>query len=140
MPDNFWAAHFKLFAQQKWAVIHSIITSGNFNDDNMHSIRKNLKDLFYNLTLYKGAEHKKLLHRITNGKSKQYFEELIDELGNFQNKCMAVSLLKPYQLNRVSQHDRELLEKIKKRWVKEKAGMKRLLVRQLKETITPIKN
>ncbi len=140
MPDNFLAADFKLFAQQKWSVIHSIIAEGNFNDNNLHSIRKNLKDLFYNLALYKGVEHKKLLHSIANGIEKQYFEELIDELGNFQNKCMAVCLLKPYQLSSVSQHNRELLEKIKKRWTKEKAGMKRLLVKQLKETITPIKN
>lgn len=139
MPNNFWVTHFKLFAQQKWAVIHSIITSGNFNDDNMHNIRKNLKDLFYNLALYKGVEHKKLLHSVANGKEEQYFEELIDELGNFQNKCMAVSLLKPYQLSRVSQHNWVLLEKIKKRWIKEKGGMKRLLVKQLKATITPLK-
>ena len=140
MPDNVWVTHFKLFAQQKWGVIHSIIAVENFNDDNMHSIRKNLKDLFYNLALHKGVEHKKLLHSIAKGKEEQYFEALINELGNFQNKCMAVSLLKPYYLSRVSQHNRELLEKIKKRWTKEKAGMKRLLVKQLKETITPIKN
>ncbi len=140
MPDNVWVRHFKLFAQQKWGVIHSIIAVENFNDDNMHSIRKNLKDLFYNLALHKGVEHKKLLHSIAKGKEEQYFEALINELGNFQNKCMAVSLLKSYYLSRVSQHNRELLEKIKKRWTKEKEGMKRLLVKQLKETITPIKN
>jgi len=126
---------FKLFAQKKWEIIYSIIATGHFIDDNLHSIRKHLKDLFYNLKLYKGIEYEKLLSSAVRGKDEPYFHQLISELGNFQDNCTALTLLQLYPQKDPNKYNRQITGYLKKIWQKEKAGRKRLLVQQLTSDI-----
>ena len=112
-----------------------ILVSRHFSDDNIHAIRKSLKDLFYNLKIYEGAEHELLSLSIWKGKDEQYFNKLLDELGSFQDKCTAIALLKSYWLNSLNTYNRELLERIKKGWVKDKVRMKKMLVKKLKADV-----
>ena len=129
IPDEFPLNSFRNFVQKKWAVVYAIIVSGHFSDDNIHAIRKSLKDLFYNLKIYEGVEHELLSLSIWKGKDEQYFNKLLDELGSFQDKCTAIALLKSYWLNSLHTYNRELLEQIKKGWIKDKVSMKQLLVK-----------
>ena len=138
IPAEFPLNSFKNFVRQKWAVVHAIIRSGNFSDDNVHLVRKNLKDLFYNLKLYKGTDHEILSKIILKGKDEQYFNQLLEELGSFQDKCTAIALLKSYWLIRLNTYNRELLERIKKIWIRDKIRMKQLLVKKLKTDIAPL--
>ena len=137
IPDEFPINSFRNFAQKKWAGVYAIILSGHFSDDNIHIIRKSLKDLFYNLKIYEGVEHELLSLNIWEGKDEQYCIQLLDTMGSFQDKCAAIALLKSYWLNSLHTYNRELLEQIKKGWIKEKAKMKQLLVRKLKADIVP---
>lgn len=137
IPDEFQLSGFKLLMQKKWTVINAIIASGHFSDDNIHAIRKSLKDLFYNMKMYEGVEQDLLSMSIWKGKDEQYFNKLLDELGSFQDKCMAISLLKSYWLNSLNTYNRELLERIKKLWIKDKVSLKRLMVKKLKADIVP---
>lgn len=137
IPDKFPLNIFRNFTQQKWAAIYLIIKSGDFSDNNIHKIRKILKDLFYNLKIYEGVEHKLLLPSVGKGKDDLYFNKLQEEMGHFQDKCMAIALLKSYWLTSLSMYNREILERIKKLWIKDKAVMKQLLVRKLKDDIIP---
>jgi len=114
-----------------------MIISGHFSDDNIHAIRKNLKDLLYNLKEYAGVEHTILSVSIWKGKDESFFIKLLDELGSFQDKCTAIALLKSYWLNCLNKYNRELLERIKNVWIKDKVNMKRLLVKKLKTDIVP---
>ena len=127
VPDEFQLTGFKSFIQKKWAAINAIILSGHFIDDNIHAIRKSLKDLFYNLKIYKRVELDILSLSVWKGKDEKYFNQLLDELGKFQDKCMAIALLKSYWLNSLNTYNRELLERVKKVWIKDKVGMKQLL-------------
>ena len=138
MPDEFPLSGFRNFVQQKWAAVHAIIASGHFSDDNVHLIRKNLKDLFYNLKLYQGVEHEILSISIMKGKDEKYFDQLLEELGSFQDKCTAIALLRSYWLTSLNTYNRELLERIKKNWIKDKLSMKQLLVKKLKIDIAPL--
>lgn len=135
IPDEFPLNSFRNFVQKKWAAIYAIIASCHFSDDNIHAIRKSLKDLFYNLKIYEGVEHELLSLSIWKGKDEQYFNKVLDELGGFQNKCTAIALLKSYWLNSLNTYNRKLLEGIKKGWVKDKVSMKRLLVKELKADV-----
>lgn len=135
IPDEFPLNSFRNFVQKKWEAIYAIIASRHFSDDNIHAIRKSLKDLFYNLKIYEGEEHELLSLSIWKGKDEQYFNEILDELGSFQDKCTAIALLKSYWLNKLNTYNRELLERIKKEWVKDKVNMKRLLVKELKADV-----
>ncbi len=135
IPDEFQLNSFRNFVQKKWAAIYAIIASRHFSDDNIHTIRKNLKDLFYNLKMYEGIENELLSLSIWKGKNEQYFNKLLDELGSFQDKCTAIALLKFYWLNSLNTYNRELMERIKKGWIKDKVNMKRLLVKKLKADV-----
>lgn len=137
IPEEFSLKSFRSFAEKKWTAIYAIILSGFFSDDNIHTIRKSLKDLFYNLKVYEGIEHEILYISIWKGKDGQYFAKILDELGIFQDNCTAIALLKSYWLNSLSTHDRELLEGIKKTWIKDKVRMKQLLIKKLKTDIIP---
>ena len=132
VPDKFKLNGFSNFVQKKWKAIYAIIASGHFSDENIHAIRKSLKDLFYNVKIYEGAEHKILSQRIWKGKDEQYFNKLLDELGSFQDKCTAIALLKSYWLISLNIYNRELLERIKNGWVKDKGRMKKTLLKKLK--------
>ena len=132
IPDEFPLNSFRNFVQKKWAAIYAIIASRHFSDDNIHAIRKSLKDIFYNLKIYEGVEHELLSLSIWKGKDDQYFNRLLDELGSFQDKCTAIALLKSYWLNSLNIYNRELLERIKKGWAKDKVRMKKSLVKKLK--------
>jgi len=137
LPDEFQLSGFKVFIQNKWTTIKTIITSNHFSDDNIHAIRKSLKDLYYNMKIYEGIEHEVLTRSSWKGKDEQYFNQLLDELGSFQDKCTAIALLKSYWLNSLNTYNQELLGRIKKGWIRDKAGMKQLLVKKLKADFFP---
>ncbi len=135
IPDEFPLSGFRNFVQHKWAAVHAIIASGHFSDDNVHLIRKNLKDLFYNLKLYTGVEREILSASILKGKDEKYFDQLLEELGGFQDKCTAIALLRSYWLIGLNTYNRELLERVKRNWIKDKLSLKQLLVKKLKTDI-----
>jgi CHAD domain-containing protein len=137
MPDGFPLSGFKNFVQQKWAAVHVIIASGHFSDDNVHLIRKDLKDLFNNLKLYQGVEYDILSITITKGKGAKYFDQLLEELGSFQDKCTAIALLRSNWLTSLNTYNRELLERLKRNWIRDKLSLKQSLVKKLKTDIAP---
>ena len=135
IPNKFKLNGFSNFIQKKWEAIYAIIASRHFSDDNIHAIRKSLKDLFYNLKINEGAEYDVLSQSIWKGKDEQYFNKLLDELGSFQDKSTAIALLKSYWLNNLNTYNRVLLERIKKGWVEDKVRMKKSLVKELKADV-----
>jgi hypothetical protein len=72
------------------------------------------------------------LMNIWKVKDEKYFDQLLNELGNFQDKCTAIALLKSYWINSLNTYNRELLASIKKTWIKEKVSMKQSLIKKLK--------
>ncbi len=132
IPNEFQLQHFKTFVQKKWESVNAIIASGYCSDANIHTIRKNLKDLFYNAKIYEDTQANISTLDIWNGKDEKYFDGLLNELGNYQDKCTAIALLKLHWLNSLDKYNREIPEQIKKIWLKEKRSQKRLLVKKLK--------
>ncbi len=134
MPHLFPENKFRDFVHKKRDDVYEIIAAGHFTDTNIHTIRKNLKDLFYNFEIYGGVGQGMLAHGIWKGKGKddKYFSGLLDELGLFQDQCIAISLIKPGWLNILPQNNHTQLERIRKIWLKDKLEMKQLLVKKLK--------
>lgn len=138
LPGQFRQDDFQHFVKQKWDSVYAILTSAHFSDDNIHSIRKHLKDLFYNLKVYEGTKYKILSASVWKDKDEKYFSALLDELGAFQDRCVSIGLLKAYWIKRFSLATKQFLEEIKQKWIKEKAGMKRNLVKKLRADIKTI--
>ena len=132
IPGEFSLSAFNTYIQNKSAVITTIIIAGNFSDIKIHSVRKHLKDLSYNRKSFEVDEHDTLQASLWIGKDEKYVTALTDELGNFQDKCAAIALMKPSWLRNLHKLEQEQLEEIKKQWRNEKAAMKKLLVKKLK--------
>jgi CHAD domain-containing protein len=132
LPALFPVSHFQNFIHRKWEAITAILASGYFSDDNIHAIRKMLKDLFYNLKEYTGSEYDVLGASIRKGREDKYFDTLLEELGNFQDQCIAIALLKSWWLNDMKTYNKQLLEKVKKQWIKNKISTKQALVKKMK--------
>ncbi len=96
------------------------------NDDNIHFIRKSLKDLFYNLDVYKGIKHQPGAFLIWK---EMNIDQLLDELGSFQDKCTAIALLKAFGFNSLHASNQQLPDGMKTEWIRDKMAMKKLLVR-----------
>ncbi|MGN6294315.1 MAG: CHAD domain-containing protein [Chitinophagaceae bacterium] len=135
LPEKFLKEDFHHFVEDKWSSVYAILASGHFSDDNIHSIRKHLKDLFYNLKEYEGKEYRVLSANIWKGQDEKFIAALLDELGSFQDRCTSISLLKTYWVKRFALPVRKLLDKLKQQWIKEKTGMKRMLVKKMKTAI-----
>lgn len=135
LPEKFLPDDFKNFAKKKWNSIHSVLASAYFSDDGIHSVRKYLKDLFYNLKVYEGVEYEILAVSVWKGKGEQFFTSFLDELGEFQDRCISIGLLKAYWIKRFAPSTRNYLEELKIRWLKEKIKMKKAIVKKLKTDI-----
>ncbi len=135
LPDKFDLSGFTEYIRHKWAAINGFLLAGNFSDDNIHAIRKFLKDLFYNVKEYKGAKHKTIAAATLNGRNENYFESLLNELGRFQDQCTAIALLKNYWINSLNTYNKEWLENLKKQWIKDKVKMKQVLIRKIKNDL-----
>ncbi len=138
IPHKFALKSVEKFVQKKWIAMHAIISSKHFSDDNIHSIRKHLKDIFYNLNVYHRPEHNTLAQSTWKNKEEAHFAKLLAELGDFQDKCTSIAFMKTYWLNSLTPGNKQFLHGIKTMWLKDKANMKRRLVRKLKKYIVPI--
>jgi CHAD domain-containing protein len=133
LPENFPLHSYRNFVQQKWIAILAIIQSGHFSDENIHFIRKKLKDIAFNLKQYKDTQLALLSKSTWKGKDETYYHQLLEELGNFQDKCVAVALLKSCWISSFNTYNRELLVHIKKEWIKDKLIAKKNLIEKLKQ-------
>lgn len=131
LPRSLPAAALKLFVAQKWSEVLSIVKENSFDDDHLHSIRKELKDIFYNIEIYKNEKGLKLPRGNFNGKGEKYVKQLLEELGDHQDKHRAIELL-TMQDTKKNEPQKEMLE-IKVTLAAEKLQLKEMLVMKLKE-------
>lgn len=119
------------YEQQQWASVCTIIQSGYFTDDKLHRIRKILKDFFYNLDWCNRKQKKKIFHLLNIAKDEAYFKNLTDQMGAYQDICSSIIFLKKQEPNKIHKQCAELLMQTKKKWEKEKAASKKVLIMQL---------
>jgi CHAD domain-containing protein len=132
LPGKFTLTAYRNYTGHKWDTIAAIILRGGFSDDNIHFIRKGLKDLYYNLELYEGVEREKLFVSTWKGMTEPEVESLLNGLGIFQDHCTAIALMKDYWLSSFQAVVRDQLSRLKNERIREKLRHKKELVRQLK--------
>jgi CHAD domain-containing protein len=100
----------------------------HLNDDNpLHSIRKILKDIFYNWDYIK--YYAVLPASISN---KEALKLLTTMLGEFIDKFMQLEFLKPVYLDKINNEDEKiLLKKIRTLWLRKKRAIKEKLQPEL---------
>jgi CHAD domain-containing protein len=135
LPNKFSIKKFRSFLNKQWDIIDTILLSGNLSDDNIHTIRKSIKDIFFNLKIYEKTKHGMLTVGIWKGKDEAYFSALLSELGNFQDRCTGIGFLRANRIGSLNKQNKETLNEIKKEWLKEKTAIKKMLVKRLKNEL-----
>jgi hypothetical protein len=129
---------FSLYAADNWSIIRAIIITDQFFDDNLHTIRKSMKDFFYNAKLY-GREAWDILQLEGAAPGiKEYIDQLMEELGRFQDKCAAIRLLESAWLKKMDSAGLQQLQAIKAAWCRDKAAKKQKLITTLKADVVRV--
>ena len=132
LPEKLPAGHIRNFLLQKQIGIHALIATKHFSDTAIHAIRKQLKDLFYIVSLHPLSGKQLFVNTKWETKKRAYFDNLLDKLGIFQDSCTAIALLHTHRLNNPGQTGLLLLKKIQQTWAIEKNALKKLLTAELK--------
>lgn len=119
--------HYLKFISKSILTINKIISMGKYGDNQIHSIRKKLKDINYTIDIFKHTNP-----AITS----PYFEfnnkfslvSFLEQLGNYQDKCTSINLLNALWLKDFNFETRLHLNQIKSNWIKEKEIMKSELI------------
>ena len=124
------------FVDNNCAAIISIITGKNFNDANMHAVRKHMKDIFYTIQKLEsaGVEINFQSGEILNAE-KKYFDELLEKFGNLQDKCTSIALLDEHWIHPLGKADKEILMRIRNVFIVERDVIKKVLIQRLEHEI-----
>lgn len=126
---NFHLKPFPFYLRGRCASVQKILQQVPLTDEMIHEIRKILKDLYYNLEIYR------LLNAFPPGTWKEkvagYFNPLLEQLGRYQDKCTGIALLETYWLKHLDTSDREPLVAIRAEWEKEITPARQLLIKKL---------
>jgi CHAD domain-containing protein len=129
---SFTPEMFVSYIKRNTANINAIIIEGNFRDEDIHSIRKILKDTFFNLCVFDNMKRGQLFIVTTVNDEKKSIDKVLHDLGEFQDKCTAIQLLGPYWLKHIDEQEKEILKSIMKQWTDEKSSFKTSLINELK--------
>jgi CHAD domain-containing protein len=125
----------KDFLREKSGNIESILKNKKYTDNNLHTIRKELKDINYTLKLprKKGNNISKIVFLNRNDLKKA--ETIANNLGLFNDACNTLSYLSSPALKKAAAKDIQGLQKARKKWIDEK----RMLRKQFRENIPDLK-
>ncbi|MBL0358247.1 MAG: CHAD domain-containing protein [Chitinophagaceae bacterium] len=133
LPHRFSPAMFNASTRKKWEDIRLAITAGPFSDEAIHKIRKVMKDLCYVQSILKKCDRRFLKAIIPPGT--EALDDLLEMLGNYQDKSMAINLMGPGWLKMLNEKGRQILLQEKRKLRQEKSNMRRLLTVTLKQTL-----
>ena len=129
------SSRFRKYALSQWKAIAAIVSKGNFSDDAIHSIRKLLKDVFYNQQILQPFNLDLFSHGIWKEKTALFYHDFLLQLGSFQDKSMEIDLMKRMLTNQLNEYDYEFIVNQRKEWIREKQGLKKVIVGRLKKGI-----
>ena len=138
LPTDFSIVDFQIYCQLKIAEIISIIESVHIKDRDIHKIRKALSDLYYNHKKHRESEPSVMLSAIFEGKDDAYLLKLLEQLGGYHDRCISIKMINKGSINDLKTTDQEVINKIKKCWVKEKQLSKVTIVKKLKTDMLPV--
>jgi len=120
------------FLHQKIASILALVNAGLSDDIDLHSTRKNIKDIIYINEIYKEALKRHDQPELLNKGELKKAAALADELGKFIDKWVSMSLLQPGWLKKIGPEERKQLQSICSRWEIEKRSIRKHVSGKLK--------
>jgi len=118
------------FIQQKIASIHILLLTAD-NETDLHSIRKDIKDIIYNMRIF---EHDcDIAFPATGWKSEKELNDLASDLGDFNDRRLAISLLQSDCSDGCDEKEAHALHQLQDHWLQQKDAQKQQLLQQVQQ-------
>ena len=124
----------KSYVKGKAEELKTLIAFGEHTDEQLHKIRKILKDILY-IQPYTGDYFFSLFKGLLESKEK--LKSFTEKLGEFQDLCIAVQFLS-FDIRKIITNPEEiqLLQTIKDEWSKKKSDLKAVICEDLNQLLT----
>ena len=119
----------KKFLHQKVAAIHIILLAAD-NEHDLHGIRKELKDVIYNMRIY---ENDLGIPFPVSGWNEKRLNEMASQLGDFNDRCIAISLLQSGYSEEINDNEKAVLQDLQANWQQQKEARQHQLLQQVRE-------
>jgi CHAD domain-containing protein len=129
LPKELHDDTLKRFLHQKVAAIHIILLAADDEHD-LHSIRKQLKDIIYVIRIF---ENDWGISFPIRGWNEKKLSEMASTLGEFNDRCLAISLLLSGYNHNGNEYEKPILQELEKKWQQEKASQQNELLQKVRE-------
>jgi CHAD domain-containing protein len=119
----------KRFLHQKVAAIHILLLAADDEHD-LHSIRKQLKDIIYVIRIF---ENDWGISFPIRGWSEKKLSDMASTLGHFNDRCLAISLLQLGYNHNGNENEKPVLQDLEKKWQQEKSSQQNELLQKVRE-------
>jgi len=133
LPHHLQNQTIKKFMQQKVAAIHIILIAAEEETD-LHAIRKQLKDIIYVMRVYENDWE--IPFPVEPWKSEKEMNDLATTLGDFNDRCLTVSLLQAGHVDACNAAEKDKLLELYRKEFQEKETQKAQLLQQLQQLHT----
>jgi CHAD domain-containing protein len=130
LPRQLYHDTLKKFMQQKMSAIHIVLLAAD-NEKDLHTIRKQVKDMIYTIRIYE--QDWEIPFPIPGFKTDKELSELASQLGDFNDRCLAVSLLQSGYSAHCGEEEKSQLQQLEKEWVQQKEEQQSRLLQQVHE-------
>ena len=124
LPAQLTPENIKVFIRQKEAIINIVLSAAQLTNDDLHTVRKNVKDMLYVIKAFQEDAERPEQVSFFPDKEIKKAALLAEELGKFIDTCMAVSFVKSSWLNEINGAERKQLLAVRKQWQSEMDSMK----------------
>jgi CHAD domain-containing protein len=116
------------FMDQKIAAIHIVLLAADHEND-LHDIRKHLKDIIYTTRIYENDLDTPF--PAAPWIPEKELSDMASRLGDFNDRCLAVSLLQEGYNNGLTEEAKAALNELQKIWLHEKEEQKQQLLQEV---------
>lgn len=124
LPDYLTTERIRKFTQENITAIRLLKIVG-ITDKNLHSIRKHLKDIIYNI--HTCSSFWGIQFPVTAWKNEKCMVDLASELGNYMDICNNLLFFEPSYTNLLPLEEKKILKGIQKEFLNAKNGQIKLL-------------
>lgn len=129
LPAYLQDATIRKFIHRKIAAIQIILLAVD-KEEELHAIRKHLKDIFYIIRIFENDWG--LSFPIAAWRSEKALNEATTSLGDFNDRCIALSLLEEEQLEALPGEEKELLRQWRQVLLQEKEVHQQEVLKQVR--------
>jgi CHAD domain-containing protein len=128
LPKSLQAETVRKFVQDKITTIQAGMVAIH-HDEDLHTIRKQLKDLTYNIKTFRNDFN--LPFPVSLGNSEEDLNHAVTLLGNYNDLCFAVTFLQTHKEEGLPESEAHLLEQLEKEWLEEKDARQKVVIQKL---------